>query len=401
MLDVIGSYKRAQKVYQWYIESAFPLRDSILNRERARCLAKEGVLSQPPLLETVPIYEDSGLTLADASKLLPPEYADLAHLAAPLMGDRTLYAHQWDALQAVIEERQDIVVTTGTGSGKTECFLLPLLAMLAKDSRSWVPCPPATDDHEWWKSKESERVAQWAHSGRNFAGQHAVRGMILYPLNALVEDQLRRLRRTLDSDEAHAWMDEARRGNRILFGRYTGETPVAGRPTNTNAMQRLRRRLGDIASESAMVKNPNGLDPEIRYHFPNIHGGEMWSRWDMQETPPDIMITNYSMLNIMLMRSVEEPIFEQTKAWLKQSKENRFSLIIDELHSYRGTPGTEVAYILRLLLDRLEVPDDQLTIMATSASVSVQTGMEKDCLLELSMRNTVFHAAVAIPACST
>ena len=86
----------------------------------------------------------------------------------------------------------------------------------------------------------------------------------------------------------------------------------------------------------------------------------MWSRWDMQSTPPDIMITNYSMLNIMLMRSVEEEIFEKTRHWLANDPlrdtnhpERVFHLIVDELHSYRGTPGTEVAYILRLLLNRL------------------------------------------------
>ncbi|MBK9378401.1 MAG: hypothetical protein IPM86_09270 [Saprospiraceae bacterium] len=86
----------------------------------------------------------------------------------------------------------------------------------------------------------------------------------------------------------------------------------------------------------------------------------MRTRFDMQVAPPDIMITNYSMLSIMLMREIDSGIFDKTKDWLncddefskdlseeekRKEKENRvFHLIIDELHLYRGTQGTEVAY---------------------------------------------------------
>jgi hypothetical protein len=126
-----------------------------------------------------------------------------------------------------------------------------------------------------------------------------------------------------------------------------------------------------MAQESDAVKNDPELIPEARFYFPNVDGGEMWSRWDMQETPPDLFITNYHMLNIMLMRQVEAGIFEKTRNWLSSDPNNRFFLVVDELHSYRGTPGTEVGYILRLLLDRLglSVTSKQLVILATSASV--------------------------------
>ena len=65
------------------------------------------------------------------------------------------------------------------------------------------------------------------------------------------------------------------------------------------------------------------------------------------------MITNYSMLNIMLMRKREEDIFEKTKKWLQEDESPIFTLVIDELHTYRGTAGTEVSYILKFLLNRL------------------------------------------------
>ena len=100
-------------------------------------------------------------------------------------------------------------------------------------------------------------------------------------------------------------------------------------------------------------------DPRILDYFQNPNGSEMWSRWDMQETPPDILITNYSMLNIMLMRSLEGNIFDSTAQWLREDGEQRvFHLVVDELHSYRGTRGTEVGYLLRALLHRLELEPD-------------------------------------------
>ena len=74
----------------------------------------------------------------------------------------------------------------------------------------------------------------------------------------------------------------------------------------------------------------------------------------------------------MLMRSVEAPIFSATRTWLAADERNIFHLVIDELHTYRGTPGTEVAYLLRVLLDRLGLNPDhpQLRIIASSASLS-------------------------------
>lgn len=98
---------------------------------------------------------------------------------------------------------------------------------------------------------------------------------------------------------------------------------------------------------------------------------EMWDRFSMQENAPDILITNYSMLNVMLMRDNELKMFEDTRKWLAEDRQNTFHLIIDELHTYRGTAGTEVAYLIRILLDRLGVTPDspQVQFLATSASL--------------------------------
>ncbi|MBK8380595.1 MAG: hypothetical protein IPL16_01610 [Ignavibacteria bacterium] len=112
-----------------------------------------------------------------------------------------------------------------------------------------------------------------------------------------------------------------------------------------------------------------------------MDGAEMRSRFDMQVAPPDILITNYSMLSIMLMRDIDKGIFDETKQWLacedlpeqrEAEKSKRiFHLIIDELHLYRGTQGTEVAYLLKLVLNRLGLNPHhpQLRILASSASL--------------------------------
>lgn len=363
MHDLLGAHARLERLYRSYIRSAFPLRSPELARERDAVLERGGVLCQPPLVETTPRYPSSGLTLEQAARQLPPAYADLSHLARGLFDDpeTPLYSHQWRALEETLIHERDLVVTTGTGSGKTECFLLPLLAQLARESKSWPALEDAPPDHLWWQG-DGPRIGQWDHSRR----PHALRALILYPLNALVEDQLRRLRATLGNDDVHAWMNQYRGGNRVTFGRYTGATPVAGGATE-HKTARLRDELR--ASEAAAA----GVSGAFSSHFMRMDGGEMWSRWDMQSAPPDILITNYSMLNIALMRALEAPIWEQTRAWLRggDPAERQFFLVLDELHSYRGTPGTEVAYLLRLLLLRLGLAPDspQLRILTTTASL--------------------------------
>ncbi|MDW8207217.1 MAG: DEAD/DEAH box helicase, partial [Chloroherpetonaceae bacterium] len=392
MHDLIGAYYRLDRMYRQYIRSAFPLRYPALAAERDALLKTPGFLSQPPLLETIPVYphvDPEQGTLDKLAEQLPPEYRDVRHLARRLFETENgtplmLYRHQRDSLCKVIQEGRDIVVTTGTGSGKTECFLLPLFAQLARESVTWKPLPKLSAEQRkqrrWWNGS-NQRVPQWQHSCR----PHAVRALILYPLNALVEDQIRRLRTALEDPKTREWMERERGGNWITYGRYVSVTPVPGLPEDRKAQERLKNHLRDMeetfSSIERTIEDPaSSTPPDIRYYFPNPESGEMWSRWDMQETPPDILITNYSMLNIMLMRRVEEPIFDRTRDWLHESghPERVFHLIVDELHSYRGTPGTEVAYILRLLLQRLGLSPDspRLRILTTTASLSEEEGRQ-------------------------
>ncbi|WP_216634582.1 DEAD/DEAH box helicase [Gloeomargarita lithophora] len=318
------------------------------------------------------------MNLSEAARNLPTDYQDLGQLGQTLFDDSIqLYQHQLASLQEPIANQKDIVVTTGTGSGKTECFLLPLLAQLAKESQNWTAPNSKPTNQCWWDESvnpSKEWVAQRSHETR----PAAVRALILYPLNALVEDQLRRLRKVLDSPTVHQWLDRTRAGNRITFGRYTGLTPVPGTKIKRNKLQELRTIMQGMEQEyqnlqSGISSDPKLLEemPDLPFYFPRLDGGEMRSRWDMQDDPPDILITNYSMLNIMMMRSIENNIFDSTKKWLESDLENKFYLIVDELHAYRGTSGTEVAYILRLLYHRLGLTANspQLRILTTTASL--------------------------------
>ena len=379
MFDLVGTHARLERIYRMYLESTFPLRFASVARERNALIASAGLLSQPPLVEPTPLYPSSGQTLAELAASLPDAqgaYRDVASLASALFPFAP-YQHQKEALEAHLAGR-DLIVTTGTGSGKTESFLLPLFAELARESRGWAAAPPAPDERFWWRAPGVRTVGQFAHLNR----PSAMRALLLYPLNALVEDQLRRLRVALSAPEVTAWLDRERGGNRITFGRYTSQTPVAG-PATKSKLRELRAALLERDAQwnslidSIAQANPGARAPleALRYHFPALEDGEMWSRWDMQETPPDLLITNYSMLNVMLMRTLEAPMFNQTRAWLAQDPSHIFFLIVDELHSYRGTPGSEVAYLLRLLLERLGLTPDspQLRIVATTASLNLES----------------------------
>jgi Lhr-like helicase len=177
-------------------------------------------------------------------------------------------------------------------------------------------------------------------------------------------------------------------GNAIYFGRYNGSSPVAGElkkikddgifSINTNKVNQLKEQLLQIEIDSNRVAQyiqhtgKTGSEAkDLKSFFQRLDGAEMRSRFDMQVAPPDIMITNYSMLSIMLMRDIDKGIFDETKVWLEESENNIFHLIIDELHLYRGTQGTEVAYLLKLVLNRLGLcpQHPQLRILASSASL--------------------------------
>ena len=172
-----------------------------------------------------------------------------------------------------------------------------------------------------------------------------------------------RLRDALDNDEVQKWMAERLNGNRIFFGRYNGATPTSGYPkykenaANSRIYDNLlqaMRELDSMTDDTLKLLDTTGLTEEnvkknhdkyaIRRTISQMIKGkdgiassEMRTRFDMQQTPPDILITNYSMLAMMLMREVDNPILKKTREWLEKDQSHIFHLVIDELHLNRGT----------------------------------------------------------------
>ena len=401
MLDPIGAFEQIRDNLILYIKTAFGTRYPSLEIEREHLMRTPGVLCQEPWIEPLPRYRSSGKTIAaldgnDLPSLTPREQEGFKEFVrCGLFPDesRTLHHHQTEMLHQALSERH-CVVTAGTGSGKTEAFLLPIFAYLIRESESWAPAGISDPrEHDWWKNEawqisclngrrmqRSYRVPQRAHEQR----PKAVRALVLYPMNALVEDQLTRLRKALDSASAREWLSRNRNGNRFYFGRYNSSTPVAGHelkaPSGSGArtydrprIERLKKALAkmDQAAQAAAHAAGETDQEDLRYFFPRVDGAEMLSRWDMQDAPPDILISNFSMLSVMLMREADEAIFDKTREWLAGGADRIFHLVVDELHLYRGTSGAEVAYLLRLLLLRLGLTPDhpQLRILASSASL--------------------------------
>ncbi|MFD6273119.1 DEAD/DEAH box helicase [Nocardia asteroides] len=357
-----------RETYLRYFDTAFWLNDETIMAERRELLSEPGALLGKVMIEPVMPYPNTARLADVATKAGVPE--SVARRVATALfpgasaGDITLREHQANSiihhfLQGSSSGR-NVVVTSGTGSGKTESFLLPLLLRLVRESSEWEPKAASAP---WW----NQASTTWTPLR---AGEHrspAVRSLILYPTNALVEDQMTRLRRAVrklrEDDPLHP----------IWFGRYTGNTIGTGQKSKQNVAE-VAKELRTYAQEYDLLveaQRQGRTDVDLS-QFPDPRSGEMLTRWDMIAHAPDILVTNYSMLNTMMMRHREEEIFKQTAAWLAESSSNTFTIVVDELHLYRGTQGSEVAMILRALTRRLGIAADspQLRVIATSASLT-------------------------------
>ncbi|MBN8708007.1 MAG: DEAD/DEAH box helicase [Verrucomicrobia bacterium] len=401
MNDPIGTFNRIRDNFILYVKTAFRTQYPSLETERETLLRataenEPGIFYRDPWIEPLPRYQQArpvqDLTAEDLPGLDANTSAAFKELAqCGLVGNYALYSHQLEMLQLSLCGR-NAVVTAGTGSGKTESFLLPLFASLAREAITWpAPGPRQTHQDDWWTPANETWRAQQDANGlsprvsqrSNETRKAAVRALIMYPMNALVEDQMTRLRKALDSQRARDWLHENCNRNRIYLGRYNGGTPVPGhefKQDGTPNEQKISDLISELQKADEAVRvvdqhiqenRANERSQEARYFFPRLDGGEMRCRWDMQDAPPDILITNNSMLSIMLMRADDDGIFTNTREWLAESPDNVFHLILDELHLYRGTAGTEVAFLVRLLINRLGLSPEspQLRLLASSASL--------------------------------
>ena len=415
--------KHMQEALASYIEATYHLSHPKVVELRRRLLTQGGI-AQVPYVESTPAYV--GERKFDSLAMDQTVRQFLASLAAK-DGEQLLfdppYEHQAQALEATMAPEAGgtgIVVTTGTGSGKTESFLLPVLARLANEA--------------------AHRPAQFS--------ERAVRALLLYPMNALVNDQLGRLRMLFGASTVRQWFTTTA-GRPPKFGRYTGRTLYPGMRDGARDQKRLKTleyylkieddaRGGSASGQTlANVLKQKGRWPAkpdsavgafdgLRgwYGNPGQHwedasgeplraieraeDAELLTRHEIQANCPDLLVTNYSMLEYMLLRPIERQIFADTRDFFTAHPEEKFVLILDEAHLYRGANGTEVAYLVRRLLDRLGLEPSRVIFIATSASfsnaeaakefVAGLSGLDKNAIVTLTGKKRVFEPAGEGPA---
>ncbi len=286
-----------------YIDTIFPFRDDRLSTALLDFLRDPvgGMFHGPYVQARLPFRQ------VEAGYESP-----LAAIQPPFLP----YEHQLKAFQRLASTRADgprpALVTTGTGSGKTEAFLYPIL------------------DH-------CIRMRQAGHQG--------IKAIILYPMNALAQDQAKRLAGILHEEPV---------AKSLLAGLYIGlgerATATAGDVSRTMTADRL-----------------------------------IEDRKLLRKFPPDILLTNYKMLDLLLLRKVDWPL------WSQNGPETLRYLVLDELHTYDGVQSADIACLVRRLRARLRIPDGVLCPVGTSATLG--DGSEDSFKRLLDYAGTVFGSS--------
>ena len=380
MGTVQSIHEKLRSELSTYIKTQYIGKNNLLLNALSEKLDEQGVLWQQPFVELPASYKqaEGGIKGVELPKWLINFLFALSQKRLGVF--KAPFSHQVEALEKAYEGR-DLFVSTGTGSGKTECFMWPLITKIVGEAKN---TPQA------WN------------------GSRGVRAIVMYPMNALVADQISRLRRIIGKEDFESIFKKFAgvESRRPQFGMYTGRTPYAGKePKDTHdkdLADSLRRFL--LASDDGIFEQldnegkipaKHNLDGFIQClrrneHMTSPKDAELVTRFEMQKTCPDILITNYSMLELMLLRRQEESIWNSTKRWLNESKENKLLFIMDEAHMYRGASGGEVALLLRRLFHKLGIVRERVQFILTTASMPKDTTDD-----ELSIKVFAQHLTAA------
>jgi hypothetical protein len=283
------SSKRIVEFFRKYLLTTFKTNKDIYNRQLKEQLSEDGVISKGPYISMSDSFEkDKTLRELVEEDILCRELLQLSELHP----DRKLYKHQVEAI-CKANNGKNLIITTGTGSGKTECFLIPIINHLMREKEKGTLGP-------------------------------GVRTLIIYPMNALVNDQIRRLRDIFSNYQECG----------ITFGKYTGET---------------------------LEKYSDALDEFIEREGTEPIKNELISREQMRKTPPHILITNFAMLEYLLLRPGDSIFFNE------QNASRWHSIVFDEAHTYCGAKGIEVATLIKRVKAMLNRNDIQFIL--TSATL--------------------------------
>lgn len=287
MLNPVTLSQAIKDTFADYISTTLSIADPRYSALLKDELRKDEVIAKGPYLELGDAYK-TGATIRDliTEGVMSPLFATIGQ---GFKLDRPLYVHQEHAARAAVNG-DNMIVTTGTGSGKTECFLMPVANALLR---------------------ETEEKGQL---------DDGIRAIVIYPMNALINDQVKRLRDIFVNSE-------------ITFGVYNGNTEQ----NDKNGMLKY--------------KSTYGFEP-----LPN----ERISRDAMREKPPHILITNYSMLEYMCIRPNDDDVFRNARL--------RF-IILDEAHIYKGATGIEASMLVRRVETRLTAKGDSPQYILTSATL--------------------------------
>ncbi len=289
--------------YENYLKTSFYFKDPNLRASFQSALQGDN-LQKGPYPESARGFK-TGVTARELGNECFPGKSEYL---LPALLEGALYTHQEHAIRSAHMEQQNIVVATGTASGKTECFLYPILFELYR---------------------------------QHLAGEledPGVRAMILYPMNALANDQRERLGSICEA------LNKAGSSFAPTFGQYIGQTPENRGDKWRNASLREEERMA----------------------------GELVFRDEMRVNPPHILLTNYSMLEYLLIRPEDSPLFDDNRGRHWQF------IVLDEAHQYRGTKGMEMGMLIRRLKQRLRDGgrESPFHCIATSATIASGEGEE-------------------------
>ena len=309
-LDPLDLRERLRATLERYLTTAVPIsptRASKLATAVQRKVKEDDTLVKGPFVESLPDFA-KGASMADlvGSGVATPKWRLLERTNSDDLLSRRLHTHQEAAFRRA-RDGHNLIVATGTGSGKTECFLYPIIDRLL---------------------------------GEEDLDDPGVRAIVVYPLNALANDQLYfriaplLLRHLGDPG--------------ITFGRFTGQV----RASATRSQEEDRLQENDALMRALGLERSGLISESWRL-----------SRGEMLERPPHILITNYAMLEHLLLLPRNAALFRDSRLQF---------LILDEIHTYAGAQAIEVAFLIRKLKTRLGLKMGTIQAIGTSATLDTQ-----------------------------